>query len=81
MSRGDQRDRDRARAEARKAKNNPKSAKDKDGLSALQRKERCEARGVCMHCVCSQTHRRRDMAALAAKKAAKEASKAAEQGK
>lgn len=40
MSRGNQRDVDRARAAARAAKTG-KPAKDKDGLTATQRKERC----------------------------------------
>ena len=39
MSRGNQRDVDRARAAARAAKTGVK-AKDKDGLTAAQRKER-----------------------------------------
>ncbi len=39
MSRGNQRDTDRARAAARKGKTGT-PAKDKDGLSASQRKER-----------------------------------------
>lgn len=46
MSRGNQRDVDRARAAARAAKQG-KPAKDKDGLTAAQRKERC----VCETCV------------------------------
>ena len=40
MSRGNQRDVDRARAAARASKTG-KPAKDKDGLTAAQRKERC----------------------------------------
>lgn len=40
MTRGNQRDTDRARAAARAAKSGGVTAKDKDGLTALQRKER-----------------------------------------
>ena len=39
MTRGNQRETDRARAAKRKG---PGTAKDRDGLTALQRKERCE---------------------------------------
>eukprot|EP00877_Chromochloris_zofingiensis_P003984 jgi/Chrzof1/13587/Cz08g03100.t1 len=40
MSRGNQRDVDRARAAKRKEKAGKETAKDKDGLTAAQRKER-----------------------------------------
>jgi hypothetical protein len=40
MSRGNQRDVDRARAAKRAEKSGKATAKDKDGLTALQRKER-----------------------------------------